>query len=407
MNQNQSNTVDWHETLDRLGIVVVIPTYNNAGTIGQVVADVKQYANRVIVVNDGSTDATAQILSKTGGIDIVTHPHNCGKGTALKTGLCKAKSEGYRYAITIDSDGQHFASDIPTFVREIEANPDTLLVGSRNIQADNMPGKNTFANKFSNFWFKIETGVDLPDTQSGYRLYPLTRMNVQKWYYTAKYEFELEALVFASWGGVEVKNIPINVYYPPEGERVSHFRPGRDFTRISILNTILVLIALLWIYPRNFCRKFTRENINKFISNNITHSPDSNLRITAAIMLGIFMGIVPVWGYQMLIAFALAHLLKLNKILTLVASNISIPPVIPFLIYGSYYTGCKILNSPLELTLSNITLESVKNSLIPYVVGSVVFAVLCSVAVGVVVLGLLTVFRRKKGFVRQSAKSEV
>jgi glycosyltransferase involved in cell wall biosynthesis len=376
--------------------VIVVPTYNNAKTIGGVLSDIKQYANHIIVVNDGSTDDTAQILSEIEGIKIITHQRNSGKGTALKNGLCKAKDDGYRYAITIDSDGQHFASDIPTFVKEIEATPDTLLVGGRNIQADNMPGKNTFANKFSNFWFKLETGVKLPDTQSGYRLYPLQLMNVQKWYYTAKYEFELEALVFASWGGVEVRNIPINVYYPPEGERVSHFRPWRDFTRISILNTILVLIALLWIYPRNFCRKLTKENIKLFINNNITHSPDSNLRITAAVMLGIFMGIVPVWGYQMLIAFAIAHVLKLNKVITLVASNISIPPMIPFLIYGSYFTGCKILQVPIELTLSNITLESVKNSLIPYVVGSVIFAALCSVAVGLVVFGLLAVFRRKK-----------
>ena len=384
------------EKLDELNIVIVVPTYNNAKTIGGVLSDIKQYANHIIVVNDGSTDDTAQILSEIEGIKIITHQRNSGKGTALKNGLCKAKDDGYRYAITIDSDGQHFATDIPTFVKEIEATPDTLLVGGRNIQADNMPGKNTFANKFSNFWFKLETGVKLPDTQSGYRLYPLQLMNVQKWYYTAKYEFELEALVFASWGGVEVRNIPINVYYPPEGERVSHFRPWRDFTRISILNTILVLIALLWIYPRNFCRKLTKENIKLFINNNITHSPDSNLRITAAVMLGIFMGIVPVWGYQMLIAFAIAHMLKLNKVITLVASNISIPPMIPFLIYGSYFTGCKILQVPIELTLSNITLESVKNSLIPYVVGSVIFAALCSVAVGLVVFGLLAVFRRKK-----------
>ena len=384
------------EKLDELNIVIVVPTYNNAKTIGGVLSDIKQYANHIIVVNDGSTDDTTQILSEIEGIEIITHQRNSGKGTALKNGLCKAKDDGYRYAITIDSDGQHFASDIPTFVKEIEATPDTLLVGGRNIQADNMPGKNTFANKFSNFWFKLETGVKLPDTQSGYRLYPLQLMNVQKWYYTAKYEFELEALVFASWAGVEVRNIPINVYYPPEGERVSHFRPWRDFTRISILNTILVLIALLWIYPRNFCRKLTKENIKLFINNNITHSPDSNLRITAAVMLGIFMGIVPVWGYQMLIAFAIAHVLKLNKVITLVASNISIPPMIPFLIYGSYFTGCKILQVPIELILSNITLESVKNSLIPYVVGSVIFAALCSVAVGLVVFGLLAVFRRKK-----------
>ena len=395
MNQSENN-IDWRAALDRLGIVVVIPTYNNCKTIGQVVADVKQYANHVIVVNDGSTDDTAQILSQIDGIEILTHERNSGKGTALKNGLCRAKAAGFRYAITIDSDGQHFASDIPTFVGEIEQTPDNLLVGSRNIQADNMPGKNTFANKFSNFWFKVETGINLPDTQSGYRLYPIQLMNIEKRYYTAKYEFELEALVFASWGGIAVRNIPVHVYYPPEGERVSHFRPGRDFTRISILNTVLVLIALLWIYPRNFCRKFTRENIKRFISNNITHSPDSNLRITAAVMLGIFMGIVPIWGYQMIIAFAIAHLLKLNKILTLVASNISLPPMLPFLIYGSYFTGCKVLQVPLELTLSNITLESVKHSLLPYIVGSFIFAALCSAVVGAVTLGLLTVFRRKK-----------
>jgi glycosyltransferase involved in cell wall biosynthesis len=395
MNQSENN-IDWRAALDRLGIVVVIPTYNNCKTIGQVVADVKQYANHIIVVNDGSTDDTAQILSKIDSIEILTHERNSGKGTALKNGLCRAKAAGFRYAITIDSDGQHFASDIPTFVNEIEQTPDNLLVGSRNIQADNMPGKNTFANKFSNFWFRLETGVNLPDTQSGYRLYPIQLMNVEKRYYTAKYEFELEALVFASWGGIAVRNIPVHVYYPPEGERVSHFRPGRDFTRISILNTILVLIALLWIYPRNFCRKFTRENIKRFIDNNITHSPDSNARLTAAIMLGIFMGIIPIWGYQMIVAFAIAHLLKLNKILTLVASNISIPPMLPFLIYGSYYTGCKVLQVPIELTLSNITLESVKHSLLPYIVGSIVFAALCSVVVGAVALGLLTVFRRKK-----------
>ena len=395
MNQRQNN-IDWRDRLDRLNIVVVIPTYNNCKTIAQVVADVRQYANHIIVVNDGSTDGTADILAETAGIEVVTHPKNRGKGAALKTGLCRAKADGYTYAITIDSDGQHFASDIPAFVGEIEQTPDCLLVGSRNIQADNMPGKNTFANKFSNFWFRLETGVNLPDTQSGYRLYPLTLMNVEKRYYTAKYEFELEALVFASWAGVTVKNIPVSVYYPPEGERVSHFKPWRDFTRISILNTVLVLIALLWIYPRNFCRNFTRENIKRFIDNNITHSPDSNARLTAAIMLGIFMGIVPVWGYQMIIAFAIAHALKLNKILTLVASNISLPPMLPFLIYGSYVTGCKVLRVPIELTLSNITLESVKNSLLPYIVGSIIFAALCSVAVGAIAFGLLTVLRRKK-----------
>ena len=266
----------WHEKARQLGIVVIIPTYNNEKTLTTVIEDVLFYVENIIVVNDGSTDSTPTLLENYPNLHIITHPTNKGKGTALKNGLKQAKAAGYRYAITIDSDGQHFASDIPIFMEEIEKEPDTLLVGARNLTSDNMPGKNTFANKFSNFWFKLETGVKLQDTQSGYRLYPLHKINVQRFYYTAKYEFELEALVFAVWGGTTVRNIPIHVYYPPQEERVSHFRPFRDFTRISILNTFLVFITFLWIYPRNFFRKLTWSNCRKFFGLTL-HSPKNRI----------------------------------------------------------------------------------------------------------------------------------
>lgn len=150
-----------------------------------------------------------------------------------------------------------------------------------------MPGKNTFANKFSNFWFRLETGLKLEDTQSGYRLYPLRKMNVQSCWYTAKYEFELEAIVFAAWGDVAVKNIPIHVYYPPQAERVSHFRPFRDFTRISVLNTVLVLITCFWIVPRNLLRKLSWSNCKRFFTDHVLNTRESNLKIVLAIMLGI------------------------------------------------------------------------------------------------------------------------
>ena len=259
-----------------------------------------------------------------------------------------------------------------------------------------MPGKNTFANKFSNFWFTLETGIKLQDTQSGYRLYPLQQMNVDKWYYTAKYEFELEALVFAAWGDIAVKNIPVHVYYPPQEERVSHFRPFRDFTRISILNTVLVFITFLWIIPRNFFRKLTWKNCKRFFSEHVIHSPESNLRITAAITLGVFMGIVPAWGYQMLITLFLAHLLRLNKVIAIVAANISIPPMIPFLLYGSYATGCKVLGEPVNLHLNELSFANVKSVIEQYLIGSIIFAVVCSLVAGVISFALLTTCRRKK-----------
>lgn len=393
---SETNEALWHEKARQLGIVVVIPTYNNAKTLVGVIEDVLRYVEDVIVVDDGSTDATPALLKQFPHLPVITHPANRGKGTALKHGLSRAKADGYRYAITIDSDGQHFASDIPAFIEEIEQTPDALLVGARNLTSDNMPGKNTFANKFSNFWFTLETGLRLQDTQSGYRIYPLQRMNVQKWYYTAKYEFELEALVFAAWGGTPVRNIPIHVYYPPQEERVSHFRPFRDFTRISVLNTILVFITFLWIYPRNFLRKLTWANCRKFVHTHITHSKESNLKITCAVMLGVFMGIVPIWGYQMIVTLFLAHVLKLNKVIAIVAANISIPPFIPFILYGSYLTGCRVLQRPAELRFTDISFENVKSVLEQYLAGSVIFALACSLLAGIITISLLTACRKPR-----------
>lgn len=116
--------------------------------------------------------------------------------------------------------------------------------------------------------------------------------------FTTKYEYELEIIVQAAWKNIRVANVPVKVYYPPAGERVSHFRPLQDFTRISLLNSVLVTIALLWFWPWKCVRSITKENVKTFISRHITHSPESNMQIALAVMFGVFMGIVPVWGYQ-------------------------------------------------------------------------------------------------------------
>lgn len=389
----EQTTAYWHEQLRWLQVVVIVPTYNNGTTLAAVLQDIRAYAPDIIVVNDGSTDHTAEILSTQFDLLLIAHHANKGKGSALKDGLRLAREKGFRYAITIDSDGQHFASDIPRFVEEIKKTPDALLVGARDLAAENMPGKNTFANKFSNFWYRLQTGNRLTDTQSGYRLYPVSRMGTMR-YYTSKYEFELEAIVFAAWKGINVRNIPIGVYYPPEGERVSHFRPLRDFTRISILNTVLVLMALLWIWPRDLVRKLTWNNTKRFFDQQILNSPESNQRMTMAVMLGIFMGIVPVWGYQMLATLVLTRLLRLNTVIAIVAANISIPPMIPVILYGSYLTGCWVLGRPTTLNFADVSLDNLRSVIEPYLVGSIVFAAVCSLTVGLCFRGVLAVCRK-------------
>lgn len=381
------------EKLKELRGVVILPTYNNAHTLSKVIEDVRQYCEDIIVVNDGSTDDTHSILISTKGITLVEYPdgQNRGKGHALKTGLRKASQMGYRYAITLDSDGQHYADDIPIFVNAIKERPDSLIIGARNLQADGMPSKNTFANKFSNFWFKVETLQTLSDTQSGYRLYPLKKIANMR-FFTPRYEFEVEIIVRAAWRDVEVFNVPIKVLYPED--RVSHFRPLHDFTRISILNTVLVLIALLYYYPKCFIKWLSPRNIINFFDKHLIHSGESVMRLSIAVGFGVFMGIIPIWGFQMAVAVVLAHLLKLNKIVVLASSNISIPPCIPFIIFGSLWCGGHILGAPTIADINTLSIDVAWQSFLQYLIGSIAFAIAMGLVAWIISYTFIRLFRK-------------
>jgi len=233
-----------------LEVCLVIPTYNHAPLLEGVIKDCLQYPIDIIVVNDGSTDDTLSILENyKSKITLVTYEKNRGKGYALKQGAKKAKKLGYKAIITIDSDGQHFASDIETLVHAALKNPDAIIVGSRGLEHENMPKKNTFANKFANFWFCVQTFQNIPDTQSGFRYYPVKCFQRRIWF-TNRYNFELEIMVRNVWNGVKITSVPIRVYYAPIGERITHFKPSLDFLRISVLNTFLSIFAVIYFYPK-------------------------------------------------------------------------------------------------------------------------------------------------------------
>ncbi len=235
-------------------ICALIPTYNNAGTILDVVRRVHQQMRDIIVVADGCTDNTVALLATLDfPITLVSYPANKGKGAALRAGFRKALEMGFDFAVTIDADGQHFPEDIPMLLRAHDVHPDALIIGSRQFTDKNMSGKSKFANRFSNFWFRLQTTINLPDTQTGFRLYPLHRL-YGLGLLTSRYEAELELLVFAAWHNVPLVPVPVRVYYPPQEERVSHFVPARDFTRISILNCFLCLGAILFGYINMYWR---------------------------------------------------------------------------------------------------------------------------------------------------------
>jgi len=384
-----------YNSLSDINTCVIIPTYNNEKTLARVIDGVLEFSNKkdVIVVNDGSIDSTEQILEAyKNKVIVLGYKENVGKGNALKLGFGKAIELGFDNAITIDSDGQHFPDDIPVFLKTAKENPTTLLMGSRDMTHETIPGKSSFGNKFSNFWFKLETGIELPDTQTGYRLYPLAPLKKIK-LYTSKFEMEIEVIVKMAWKGVKIIPVNVKVIYDYD-ERVSHFRPFNDFTRISVLNTYFVILTFAYYLPKRLIKASFKKEFWIKLKQDIVRPEESNLRKSSSISFGFFMGIIPLWGFQLLIGIPMAFFFRLNQALFIGAANISIPPMIPFIVWLSYYIGGFYYANATPLPeLSEITLADIHVNFMQYSVGAVILAIASAIVSFVLSFSLLSLFR--------------
>jgi uncharacterized protein (DUF2062 family) len=205
-------------------------------------------------------------------------------------------------------------------------------------------------------------------------------------------------LVRAAWKGIPVIPVPVSVYYPAPEERVSHFRPFIDFTRISILNTILVFISFLYIKPRDLLRRlFLKQKWKEVFVDELFDPAQSDLRKSVSVAFGIFMGIVPIWGFQLIVAIFVAVLLKLNKGLVIVFANISIPPLIPMIIYLSYRFGAFWMPASAHtVSLSkSLSLSAIRYNFKQYLVGSISLSIVAGILAGLISFVLLKIFSKK------------
>ena len=378
-------------------VAVLVPTFNNEQTLVHVLNSILEYCQDIIVVNDGSTDSTPELLQQFPQINLVSYVPNKGKGYALRKGFQRAIESGYDYVISIDSDGQHFAEDLPKFLYELNGHPSAIIMGVRNMKQAGIPGKSSFGHKFSNFWFWVETGISMNDTQSGYRLYPVKLLRDTR-FITRKFEFEIEVMVRSVWKGIEMAEVPVRVYYAPQETRISHFRPFKDFTRISMLNIVLVTIALLYIKPRDFLLGKKKGKFWHNLKQQLFRPEESDLRKAFSIGFGVCMGIIPIWGFQLIAAIGLAFLLRLNKALVIIAANISIPPMIPVILFLSHLVGATWMGDHAQYISfnDNITLEMLRNSSVQYVLGAITLAVVAGVIFGILAYLGLKLFRQPK-----------
>jgi glycosyltransferase involved in cell wall biosynthesis len=183
------------------------------------------------------------VLGAISGIRVLTFPENRGKAAALRAGFQAAEAAGFTHVITLDADGQHPVEALPAFARACREHPAAFIIGVRDLKAAGAPRRRRFSNALSTFWFKFETGVNLPDTQCGYRVYPLAALQAVP-VGAGGYAFELEIMVRAAWAGVPLVAQPVLADYAAPTSQLSHFRPVRDFVRIARVHTRLAFQAL-------------------------------------------------------------------------------------------------------------------------------------------------------------------
>lgn len=226
-------------------VVFVVPAYQAERTLQQVVSELVEAGKSlpettnpsVLVVDDGSTDRTAE-LARAAGALLVQHPQNRGKGAALLTGFLRASELGADVAVTVDADGQHPTSQALLLARH-PAPPNALVLGVRDLRRDGAPRASRFSNGFSNVWMSWFSRRRLLDTQCGLRRYPLLP-TLSLGLSGTGYELEAEVILRAVRAHWPLVQVPVEVFYPPAHERVSHFHSVRDPARIvsRILRTV-------------------------------------------------------------------------------------------------------------------------------------------------------------------------
>ena len=415
----------------RSGYCVVIPTYNNQATLRDVVTGALAVLPTVIVVDDGSDDGAGETIADL-PIVVLRHKRNRGKGNALRTGLRHAQSLGYSHAVTLDSDGQHFSSEIPALIEDSLREPDAIVIGVRDMSGEHVPWGGSFGRMFSNFWLKVATGIDAGDTQSGFRVYPLRHVN-RVFCIWRKFAWECEALVRMSWGGCPVRTVPIKVHYPPPEERVSHFDPFWDVVRFTALYLYLNFSHLLIPLPHKRLLRAKRPIWTGSIFGSIRQGfrrlraladlpaaaqlkggPWARMKqlvrflarerstpgeLGFSVGLGAFIGCTPLIGLHWLIALYAATRVHTNRLATLAATNVSFGPLTAVIALASIWLGKLLTGSsvylPATLRWSELS-GAAKQALPQWILGSVVIGLAAAFATGLGTLYGVRALRRRR-----------
>jgi glycosyltransferase involved in cell wall biosynthesis len=394
--QNDIEKMNWQEK-----VLVVIPVYNHIETVHDVAVRSLKHSLDVLVVDDGSQDDVASVVSDL-DVAVIRHDSNKGKGRAILTAAQYAAENNKTHIITLDADGQHYPEQIPDFFKVINDHPDAITMGVRDFTSSNAPLSSRFGREFGNFWVRIQTGVKVRDIQSGFRAYPVFVLQHLKYIFDT-YAFEDEVIVRALWAGVSVKEMPVKVYYPRADERVSHFQKFKDNVKLTVLNTYLTIRSLVpWPHRQiQFKNRafYTISHPLKIVKELLAsqHRPS---RLALAGALGVFLGTLPLIACHTLAIIYAASMLRLNKIMAIATSQICMPPVVPALCIeiGYFLRFGKFLTFQNASSLTDASFKELGymglDRLAEWFIGSLILGPLLALATGAVVF-VLSLYAQK------------
>jgi len=233
---------------------IIIPVYNHEHAITQVIANLKQYGIRCLLVNDGSSATCTAVLEElvkqqSDWLTLINRAENGGKGAAVVDGFNEAIRLGYTHALQIDADGQHNTADIPRFLEASRQHPNAMILG-KPVFDDSVPKSRLYGRQVTTVWIAINTlSFAIADGMCGFRLYPLPAVQqlISTRQIGQRMDFDIDSVVRLYWQGVEAINLTTAVNYPLDG--VSHFKLWRDNVMISTTHTRLFFGMLIRI-PR-------------------------------------------------------------------------------------------------------------------------------------------------------------
>jgi len=395
VNMDRSVGIDNPASIDPK-VIIVISVYNQAGTLPDIVKRALADHNEVLVVDDGSSEKVADGLADL-SVHVIRHEQHLGRGAAIRTAAGAARDLGMTHIVTMDADGRHDPADVNTFMAAIGENTDALIIGRRDFQAQHVAGSHKRQRRWSNFWFRLQTGIRLGDARCNFRAYPLGMLEHLK-LRSRKNTFELEVLVKAAWAGVKIKEVDITAHFTPAAVEKSFLRAAGDKLGRLLLNIHLTMRSITPLPHRKIESDQDRpgekisvihplRSIKTLLTENITPG-----QLAMAGALGVFLGTLPLIAVHTIVILFAAGYFRLNKIAALAASQLCMPPIVPalcievghFLRHGRFLT---------EISLETLGYQALER-LYEWLLGSLVLAPILTAAAGGIIFGLASLIQK-------------